>query len=410
MVNCRSVCLFAAVLLAVANPALAEPVTYKGKLGKTGIVVELTDDPATSGDKAIAGRYLYLSQGADIPLQAKSHKGSALELAEEEACKDQCEQGKPGPVGAIWKLSASADGKTLEGSWVGKKTLPVKLERVAGRTIDGEAPKTPLDLYNYTDQTFVVEANPVTIKTSPYDYLRLDVALTAGEKQGWADASYHDVTDPRTQFARPRIVELAGGVAPDAANAVLHARHWRDSLAALGCKALQYGGFQEYGPMPGAGDGLGDYDGTISEVTALTPRLMSWRESGSVFCGGAHPYNYSEAYTIDVRNGQYFGLQDMFKDVVDGAPGPSLVAFVKETRKKSTDQVDIAFEAECGTDDLIAQYLAGSTKREGDSLKLVFGLQGLPHAIQACGDDLLELPVADAEQLLTPGFAELLAK
>lgn len=402
----RLVWLLAADAVAAAAPAKADPVTYKGTLGKTEIVVELTDDPATSQGK-LAGRYLYRSQGADIPLQARSRKGSSLELAEEEACKDECEEGRPGPIGAVWKLTASPDGRTLEGSWTARKTLPIKLQRAGSRRVEGEAPQSPLDLYDFTDRTFFVADAPITMETSPYDYLRLDTPLQTGARQGWPDASYREVTDPRTKFARPRVVELAGA-SPDAANTVLQARHWRDSLAALGCKARQYAGFQEYGPIPGAEDGtLGGYEDTISTVTALTPKLMSWVESGSTFCGGAHPNNYAYAYTMDVRGGILLGLADMFEDVVDGAPGPSLVAFVREKRAKPSDQAQIDFEAECGTDELVGQFLAGSVRRDDDGLKLVFGLQGLPHAIQACGDDVLVLPVAEAKHLLTPKFAEL---
>jgi hypothetical protein len=399
------------VALPVAtHPSAADPVTYEGTLGKAEIVVELTDDPAVSNEP-VAGRYLYRSQGADIPLQANARQGRTLQLSEEEACKEKCDDDKPGPIGAVWQLTVAVDGKTLVGSWTGRQTLPIKLERAGSRPVEGDAPKSPLDLFNYTENTFLSEYAEVTMQTSPYDYLRLDVPLEAGDKQGWPDASWHDVTDPRTKFARPRIVELAGGVSPDAANAVLQERHWRDSIAALNCKSQQYIGLKEYGPALGAEDGwLGGYEDTISVVTALTPRLMSWRESGSLFCGGAHPNNYSDTYTMDVRNGQVFDLADMFKDVIDGAPGPSLVAFVKETRKKSSDQTDIDFEAECGTDDLIAQYLTGSIKREDQGLKLVLGLQGLPHAIQACGGDLLELPVAEAKQLLTGKFAALLGE
>jgi hypothetical protein len=399
-----------AALLVATHPSAADPVTYKGTLGKAEIVVELTDDPAVSNEP-VAGRYLYLSQGADIPLQANARQGRTLQLSEEEACREKCDDDKPGPIGAVWQLTVAVDGKSLVGSWTGSKTLPITLERAGSRPVEGDAPKSPLDLFNYTENTFLSEYAEVTMQTSPYDYLRLDVPLEAGDKQGWPDASWHDVTDPRTRFARPRIVELAGGVSPDAANAVLQERHWRDSIAALNCKSQQYIGLKEYGPALGAEDGwLGGYEDTISVVTALTPRLMSWRESGSLFCGGAHPNNYSDTYTMDVRDGQVFDLADMFKDVIDGAPGPSLVAFVKETRKKSSDQTDIDFEAECGTDDLIAQYLTGSIKREDEGLKLVLGLQGLPHAIQACGGDLLELPVAEAKQLLTGKFAALLGE
>ena len=39
---------------------------------------------------------------------------------------------------------------------------------------------------------------------------------------------------------------------------------------------------------------------------------------------------------------------------------------------------------------------------------LVFGLQGLPNVIQACGDDLLEMPASEAQALFKPEFAKLL--
>jgi hypothetical protein len=207
------------------------------------------------------------------------------------------------------------------------------------------------------------------------------------------------------------VVELAGGSVPvAAANAVLQDRHWRDELAALGCKSMQYAGFQESGPIGSEAGTLGDYDGTSAEVTALTPKLMSWRESGSVWCGGAHPYNYSNAHTMDVRSGRLLGLAEMFSDVVDGAPGPKLVDFVNTRRDKPTDPSGIEFETDCGTSELISQYLTASVRREGDELTLVFGLQDLPHAIVACGEDVLELPVESALQLLTPEFKELLTK
>ncbi|MEP6566967.1 MAG: hypothetical protein ABJB10_17675, partial [Mesorhizobium sp.] len=57
------------VLLGLATAALAEPVTYAGKIGQTDIVVEFTSDPS-SPDGPLAGRYFYRSKGVDIPLQA----------------------------------------------------------------------------------------------------------------------------------------------------------------------------------------------------------------------------------------------------------------------------------------------------------------------------------------------------
>ncbi|ESW90236.1 hypothetical protein NKL07_05950 [Mesorhizobium sp. C280B] len=399
---------FMAAILVLSTAAEAEPVTYAGKLGKSDIVVEFTGDPATA-DGPLAGRYFYRSKGVDIPLQARLQKGSKFELAEEEACgADNCDDGKAAPIAAVWRLASSSNGKILEGSWNGKKALPLRLERVASRQVTGNEPSTPLDLYDFSFMKFFGNDTPLTMETSPYDYLRMDTQLDNGKTTGWPDATYRYVVDPRTKFATPRIVELSGDVPIEAANALLQERHWRANIGALGCVAAQYAGFNEGGPIDGVNDGtLGGYEDSTFEVTSLTPRLMSWRESGSIFCGGAHPTNYSDAYIMDVRGGVLLGLQDIFSDTVDGKPGPSLVSFVKQRRKKPIDQTDIDHEAECGMDDLIGEYLAVSLWREGDKQVLVFGLQTLPHAIQACADDLLDLAVSEARDLFKPEFARL---
>lgn len=395
-----------------AGPAFADnhADTYLGTLGKLEIVVEFTTDPsAPSGP--LAARYHYRSQGADIPLQARSQTGGTFELAEEEACKDKCVEGKPGPIGAVWSLTARNGGQTLEGVWKsGKKTLELKLERAGVRAVTGAPPTTPLDLYNFTVETFYSTEAPITIASSPYDFLRLSVPYDVGEKQGWPDATFVYVTDPRTKFPRPRIFSLADRAPFDKANELLEDRHWVDNIAALSCKSLQYAGFQQYGPVPGGSDGtLGYYDETNSEVLALTPKLMSWSESGSIFCGGAHPTNFLDKYVMDVATGKVLRLGDMFTDVTaEGTPGETLLNYVRETREKPTDQADIDFEAECGTDDLIAQHLTASLKRDGDAMKIVLGLSGLPHVIQACGDDFMEVPAADVKHLLKPEFAALL--
>ena len=405
----RYLLMLSAALLCLATMAQAKPVTYAGKIGQTDIVVEFTTDPAAA-DGPVAGRYFYRSKGVDIPLQARPQKAHRIELAEEEACgADKCGDGQPAPVAAVWRLATADKGKTLEGTWTHKKSWPLKLTRIATRAQTETPAASPLDLYEFTDSTFTGNDDPITLETSPYDYLRLDFAPKEGTKAGWPDASYRYVADPRTKFTMPRIVDLSGGASAEAANALLQNRHWHASLGALSCAALRYAGFHEGAPLDTMDDGsLGGYEDSSSEVTSLTPKLMSWSESGSLFCGGAYPENYSNTYVMDVHRGALLGLQDMFSDTVDGKPGPSLVAFVEGKREKPTDQTDIDHEAECGTPDLSKEYLAASLKRDGDQQRLVFGLQGLPHVIQACDDDVLELPVADARALFKPEFARLL--
>lgn len=395
----------AALALGALCSAHADPVTYSGTLGKIDIVVELTDDPATS-TAPLAGRYFYRAKGVDIPLQAKSRRGVGFELAEEEACgAEKCGDGQPAPIGAVWKLSSSDKGKTLKGTWTAKKSLPITLTRVGTR--EGSGADGPLGLYSDTDMATFADGTDITMEDTPYDFLRVEVAMQEGKVEGWPDAPFRYVTDPRTKFARPRVIEMSAGAA-EQANWTLRQQHWHDSIAALSCAALQYRGFHDGNPMDSTDDGtLGGYEDTTSEVTALTPKLMSWRESGSVYCGGAHPFNYSNGYNMRVESGNLVGLADIFIDVADGKPGPSLLAFVRQTREKPSDQADIDFEAECGTDELIGEYLAASFRREGDRLRLVFGLQHLPHAITACGDDVLEIPVEQAAALFKPEFKPL---
>lgn len=393
--------LLLAVSALLATPALADPVTYKGKLGSIDIVVEIADTP----DDLIFGRYFYLKQGIDIPLQPLSRKGSTIVMEEEEACgSEKCGDGQKPPVAAVWTLEAQANGD-LVGSWKGKRSFPLVLKEVGGR-VDPDA-KTPLDLFGFGEGLYYDET-PITPQTAPYDHLRLDVPMEMSPAEGWADAKFAYAVDPRTKFRRPRVVGIAGG-SPDAANAVLTRMHWRDSVAAFSCASLQYVGLNQFGPDWSTDSGsLGGMDETYSEVHALTPRLMTWQESGSTYCGGAHPNNYSVRYTMDVAAGEILSLSDMFADAADDRPGESLAAFVRDNRGKPVKDFEIEHEEECGMDDLIGQYLSAGIRRDGDALRIVFGLENLPHVINACADDLLDLPAAEVEHLLTPRFAALL--
>ena len=113
---------------------------------------------------------------------------------------------------------------------------------------------------------------------------------------------------------------------------------------------------------------------------------------------------------MEVRTGRILSLADMFTDVIDGKPGPSLQEFIARKRGKPTNPIDLDYQTECGIPELIGEYLAASLMRDGDALSVVFGLQNLPHAINACGDDVLTLPVADAAALMTPAFAALVGR
>lgn len=406
MISLRTVLLALSASLCAA-PVIADPVTFSGKLGNLDIVVELTADPAEhAGD--IAGRYFYRSRGVDIPLRVRGRDGHVLELAEEEPCNaEKCGEGEPPPVGAVWRLRSGPDGR-LSGTWKGARELDLALVR-EGRRSEAAAPKTPLDLFGHSEGIWINE-HAITMASAPYDRLRVDVAMTMSDPLGWEDAKFNFATDPRIGYASPRIAAIAGG-SPERANAALEQRHWRYSLSAFTCASLQYAGFTRYGVDWATETGsFGGWDTDAwSEVVALTPKLMTWTESGSRYCGGAHPYNYYNAYTMDVAAGEILSLGDMFRGAGADGPGEALAAFVRDNRTRpQPGGFDAEHEEECGIDDLIAEYLSARLGRDGDDLRIVFALERLPHAINACADDLLEIPAAQARGLVTPRFAALL--
>ena len=56
----------------------------------------------------------------------------------------------------------------------------------------------------------------------------------------WSGSSFRYLTDPRTRFAFPTIVKLAGGADAKLANAFLQTHHWTMNADALNCEAQQY--------------------------------------------------------------------------------------------------------------------------------------------------------------------------
>jgi hypothetical protein len=119
-----------------------------------------------------------------------------------------------------------------------------------------------------------------------------------------------------------------------------------------------------------------------------------------LYCGGAYPEVHQYLTTIDVATGQDLDLSKIFADSKMGdyrwEPGQSLIDLAIARRSKD----EYAFGEDCGIDDLIATNLA-VTFKPGDIA--VFTLQGLPHVIQACQDDIFEAPLSELRDYLAPG-------
>jgi hypothetical protein len=426
----RHVLLTASALALLASPAFAKAVTFQGTLGKLPIIFELSQIPEESNTTTY-GRYAYLNKGIDIPLHVTKAKDGNLTIREEVACKtdgSNCphagdDDPSDPPLGATWTLNLSGDGRGLLGNWTDNgKTLPVEIVVAGVRDFTQTAGSSPADLTTLaTSQLYNEDANYATIDESsdPYDFLKLSAKDNAAAPTKIGDYAYTYVTDPRTTFQFPRITGL-GGADMTAANAYLSTRDYAMRADALNCSALVYQGFGWHDYDQYVAGTLGGYDDESTDVTYLSPTIMSWTESGSLDCGQAHPYNHHDFYNLDVRTGKPLDLSLIFKGwVPDGGeladarthpadfvwkPDATLAAFVKQHRTSDKDLgLDTSDPDECKVDDFIDSNLSISFVA-GD--KVLFSLGTLEDAVQACTADLYEAPISELKPLLAPTAAD----
>ena len=429
-----------AAALLVATPALAvDAITYKGKLGNLEILAELASPSAGH----LVGRYSYLAKGGDIPLDLLDGENGAIKLAEEAPCTAAtCVQDDNGdvadkPIGAIWSLTSSSDGKTLTGTWQDKakggKSFPITLEQIDQRALPDGTDITPYGLYD-SEQTLTYTSDAVFAPdTAPYEFAKMQVPYEAGPDQTFEGSTYRYVTDPRTKFAFPRILAFADGSSVELANEALERRHTLLNYYAFDCLGQVYAGFganentvsMEIGTLAG-------WDEESVEIAYLSPTVVGWTEGGSTYCTGAYPNNHFDSLIIDAKTGEPLALGKVFKDwlakdsveysdaPVDQAAaleapeqyfwgaGQPLIDYVVAHRAISPDAER---DEECGVNDLIATNL-GLRFTAGDAV--VFSLTDLPHVIFACSDDLLTVKLSDIPELLTPEakdyFPSLVAK
>jgi hypothetical protein len=416
----------ALVALLAVTPALADAVIYKGTLGKAAIVLELSQPIETAKGKVV-GRYFYNAKGIDIPLDAVKAGGGKVDLAEEKPCTpslcpldDNGTPTGPAPIAAKWHLEANAEGK-LGGSWSsGGKTLPIALERDATRTLSDDFDNTPQGLEDIVLDLSSGQA-PIGLETSPYELIKVSEGpVEPGDPVKLGVATYQMITDPRTKFAFPHVSDL-GGADLSAVDRYLERRHWRMSLDALACEAQAYQGFGWNDLVANSIGTLGGYPDEQVTVNYLSPTVMSWEESGSLFCAGAHPDNHDENYSLDVRSGEKLDLSRIFKGWVPTpidedspkdlksarakpgdytwGPDEKLAAYVRAHLPKTDADTG---EDDCSMGELIASNLNISFV-QGDKAR--FSLDGLPYAIQSCGGTLFETPLKNLRPFLTPGAA-----
>ncbi|MET3896637.1 hypothetical protein ABIB57_000561 [Devosia sp. UYZn731] len=395
----RSVALAAVIIGFAAAPAFAAAVTYAGTRGDQNIILELTEPE----DGPVLGRYTQLSDGADVPLHFVALGKDGFELAEEKRCTPQiCVVPEDGdysaaPLGAHWILHYAADRSTLTGFWhaepPGAAVVAVTLKRVGQRVYDREDGFS-YDYFLWNDY----DGAPITPETTPYDYAKMQVALTEGPLQTMNGATYRDVVDPRTKFTFPRVVSLPGGgdIAP--VNTMLDQQRWATSFVGLQCLGQDYlsGGWDTRRVGNGYSP-LGDVDQEGISVDYISDTVMSISQGGSLYCGGASPHNHIDYYTYDVRAGGALDLSRILKDwdAASNDPTQALADWVIAAYPKTSDY-DADYAAECEINENIAKHLDISFASDDTAVFLIGGIDQA-----ACMGAIVTMPLAQIRDLLT---------
>ena len=416
----------------LAGPsALATPrIVYTGTLQGAGdIVMELDSQPAADG--SVAGRYFYPKHGVDIPL-----KGTPQALHEPRTYHEIKESGgdpesDASPPAATW--SGTRDAAGYHGKWVDArtgKTRTFTLRRVADYDPEALAPgavQAVTDAISGGVGSGIDSNSDIDAQHAPYESRKLaGHAVPVGHDVGNAVVAYRLWRDPRTKFSYPRLSRHPDPQVLVRINHLLEQRHWQMNLAALGCMATIY---TDGNPAAGT---LGSYDDERVTVDWLSTALMTVTESGSLYCGGAHPHNHFEPYTFDLLRGDYLDWNRLFDAYVPGNDGwrkasPTLLALMERARAplaavrsqdKTSDQIPDNAQGKTqsktqqvaqdpaddnaldGCSDIWPDYLALSVGSPGE---LVLSVSGIGHAMGACLGPHASLPFKALKPYLKPG-------
>lgn len=371
----------ALLLQAPGEASAAERTVYSGTLQGVGDIVMELDSAAADGE--LTGRYFYPKNGVDIPL-----KGTVKSLAEPLTYQAAKQPGaKPA---ATWQGTLDAQG--YRGVWIDTRTGEQRsftLKRVAQYDASALTPDGGIE--------FSVEIDAARV---PYDTLKLaGHAEPAGDDIGSATVAYRMWRDPRTQFSYPRLSRHPDKAVMARVNHLLEQRHWRMNHAALACKATAY---TSDGPSAGT---LGNYEEEVVNVPWLSSAMMTVTESGSLDCGGAHPNNHFDPYTLDLLRGETLDWNRVFDayEPHNREPRPALKELAGQVQKTlaARDEAGLTEDrSKEGCWDLWPTYLALGATAPG---ALSLSVSGVGHASGVCLGTLAQVPFSDLAAYLKPG-------
>lgn len=308
------------VILLSPSLSLADAFTYVGTQGDAEIVLELTE-PA---DGPVLARYAKKTIGTDTAL-------TPIEVGSERIIlKDKTQSAR---TTTLWTIEGTIGSPKLSGTWQVPElgyALDLSLVLVGSRPYERDR----LDPY----QSFArLPAGRIDRTGAPYEFSKIRNHYS-GEPWSMSGGTYNMVSDPRTKFAFPRVLELGGGASTTPINDILMREHWRIGLKALDCLART--------------GSLGGYDEQTVEVHYLTSRVMSLVRSATVTCGGSSVVVDRDYLNLDVAAGAPLDMTRVFAGW-QGRPGKALADFVRRNA-----QEDVWQDGECDPGESLPDHLA----------------------------------------------------
>jgi hypothetical protein len=287
---------FAVLLLFIttALPTLAAEWegVFEGTIGKAKVLVELyagEEKSTYKGGYREGSRYSYLPKTRDINLILDS-EGTSLHFTETLHLHRMFADEENKKITGKWEIDVK--GAQALGTWTspdGKKTLPITLTR---STLLGSADVSP---------------NNNQLSAS-YDALWLETVnfTDAGTAKNFGAVEVRYLQDSAFGTKYPVFGKFPDGNQKAKINAMLLKQHMTSVASYRDC----------FNGVPV------DWSEPETELVLnynfgyATERLLSYTETGSVFCGGAHPNNYVNPQTFDLVALQAIGNND----VLDLAP------------------------------------------------------------------------------------------
>ena len=275
-------CLY--LLLALAAQAADWEGVFQGTLGKSKIIVQLVEtiDDREGDTRRETSRYSYLPKVRDINLMLSGKQG---ELRFEETLLQPYQYGSETEtdkkVTGRWELRVKGDTGT--GMWTspdGKKSLPIRLTRLPEISATAAGPDRNVQIATYDD----LWARSVTFSDG-------------GTGKTFGSVEVRTVKDSAFGVEFPVLGNFPDSPRRDKLNSVLLASHLRAVVQYRECKNAVPLGWE-----------AADAEPEISfEAAYASPRYLSYTESGSLSCGGAHPSNYVRPHSYDLLEAMVMG-------------------------------------------------------------------------------------------------------